>query len=342
MYKAITISKGNGGWGGPLTIQATETCNKVISVTGGGIHPVAAKIAEMTGCEAVDGFSSAVPDTETLIAVVDCGGTARCGVYPKKNIFTVNLTPVGNVGPLAQYITETLYVSAVTVDTIAYAAEGMPLTAKDGSSAGGTVSAASAPVAGAPKTKAQARAELAKMNAGKEKNFITKLGIGVGGVVNKFYQAGRETIDMVVKTILPFMAFVSMLIGIISVSGIGDIIAKTISPLASTLPGMLIISVVCSLPFISPVIGPGAVIAQVVGTLLGVEIGLGHIPAQYALPALFAINAQVGGDFVPVGLSLGEADPETIELGVPAVLYSRVITGPLSVLIAYVASFGMY
>jgi PTS system glucitol/sorbitol-specific IIC component len=63
---------------------------------------------------------------------------------------------------------------------------------------------------------------------------------------------------------------------------------------------------------------------------------------QYALPALFAINAQVGGDFVPVGLSLGEAEPETIELGVPAVLYSRIITGPLSVIIAYLFSFGMY
>mgnify|MGYP001454294043 CR=1 FL=1 len=39
---------------------------------------------------------------------------------------------------------------------------------------------------------------------------------------------------------------------------------------------------------------------------------------------------------------LGEADPDTIELGVPAVLYSRVITGPLSVLIAYAASIGLY
>ena len=56
----------------------------------------------------------------------------------------------------------------------------------------------------------------------------------------------------------------------------------------------------------------------------------------------FAINAQVGGDFVPVGLSLGEAEPETIEFGVPAVLYSRVITGPLAVIIAFVFSIGMY
>lgn len=335
MYRSITISKGNGGWGGPLTIVPTDTCHKIVSVTGGGIHPLALKIAEMTGCEAIDGFTSGVPDHEILVAVVDCGGTARCGVYPKKKVFTVNLTPVGKVGPLAQFITEALYVSAVTENCLAFAEAGVVPTDKNGAGK-------SAPMPGSPKTKEQARAELAAMQAGQKKNFITRLGIGVGGVVNKFYQAGRETIDMVVKSILPFMAFVSMIIGIISASGIGDIIAQTISPLASTLPGMLVISVVCSLPFISPVIGPGAVIAQVVGTLLGVQIGLGHIPAQYALPALFAINAQVGGDFVPVGLSLGEADPETIELGVPAVLYSRVITGPLSVVIAYLCSFGMY
>lgn len=333
MYKSITITKGSGGWGGPLTLTPTETRNKVVSVTGGGIHPVAAKIAEMTGCEAIDGFTSGVPDQEILVAVVDCGGTARCGVYPKKKVLTVNLTPVGKVGPLAQFITEELYVSAVTESCLAYAQEG---------AAEASAEKAQKRPAGAPKTKAEARAELARMNAGKEKNFITRLGIAVGGIVNKFYQAGRETIDMTVKSILPFMAFVSMIIGIITATGIGDVIARTISPLASTLPGMLVISVVCSLPFISPVIGPGAVIAQVVGTLLGVQIGLGHIPPQYALPALFAINAQVGGDFVPVGLSLGEADPDTIELGVPAVLYSRVITGPLAVVIAYLFSFGMY
>lgn len=56
MYRAITINRGSAGWGGPLTIKPTENCYKVISVTGGGIHPVAQKIAEMTGGEAIDGF----------------------------------------------------------------------------------------------------------------------------------------------------------------------------------------------------------------------------------------------------------------------------------------------
>ncbi len=125
-------------------------------------------------------------------------------------------------------------------------------------------------------------------------------------------------------------------------TGIGNLIAHTLSPLASNIFGLLLISIICALPVLSPLLGPGAVIAQVVGTLLGVEIGLGHIPAQFALPALFAIDPQVGCDFIPVGLALGEAEPETTEIGVPAVLFSRLVTGPAAVLIAYLASFGMY
>ena len=329
MYKSVKIVAGKGGWGGPLILIPTETRCKVVSVTGGGIHPLAAKIAEVTGCTAVDGFTTGVPDEEILLAVVDCGGTARCGVYPKKRILTANVLPVGKTGPLAQFITKELYVSAVDLSCI--------LDVDDAE-----IEAQETAAEHAPKTKAQAKAEIAAMQTEREKNFVTRLGIAIGGIVNKFYAAGRETIDITIKSILPFMAFVSMILGIISVSGLGNFIANNISPLASSLPGMLIISLICAMPFISPVLGPGAVIAQVVGTLLGAQIGMGNIPPQYALPALFAINAQVGADFVPVGLSLGEADPETIELGVPAVLYSRVITGPLAVLIAYAASIGLY
>jgi len=172
--------------------------------------------------------------------------------------------------------------------------------------------------------------------------ILVKVGRSVGGVVGTLYQAGRETVDTTIRNIIPFMAFISFIIGLVLTTGIGDWIANGIKGLASSLVGLLIVSVVCAIPILSPLLGPGAVIAQIVGTLLGVEIGRGTIPAQYSLPALFAINPQVGCDFIPVGLALGEAEPETVEVGVPAVLFSRLITGPLSVVIAYFASFGLY
>jgi PTS system glucitol/sorbitol-specific IIC component len=138
------------------------------------------------------------------------------------------------------------------------------------------------------------------------------------------------------------MAFISLIIGIINGTGIGKLIANSIAPLAGSLPGMLVICIICAIPIISPIIGPGAVIAQIVGVLVGQQIAAGAIKPAMALPALFAINPQVGGDFVPVGLALGEAEPETINIGVPAVLFSRLITGPAAVIIAYFASFGLY
>jgi PTS system glucitol/sorbitol-specific IIB component len=173
-------------------------------------------------------------------------------------------------------------------------------------------------------------------------NVIVRVGRAVGGVVGVLYQAGRDAIDTIIRNILPFMAFIAMLIGIINETGLGEALAHVVEPLAGSLPGLLAIAIFCSIPIISPILGPGAVIAQIVGVLLGTRIAAGDVPPQYALPALFAIDPQVGCDFIPVGLALGEAEPETVEVGVPAVLISRLFTGPLSVVIAYFASFGMY
>jgi len=177
-------------------------------------------------------------------------------------------------------------------------------------------------------------------------NPLTKtlevIGRGVGSVVAAFYQAGRDAIEQVIKNILPFMAFISMIIGIILATSVGNLIATGLTSLANNIVGLLILSLIVGFPILSPLLGPGAVIAQIIGTLIGTQIGLKNIPPQFALPALFAINPQVGCDFIPVGLSLGEAEPYTVEIGVPAVLFSRFITGPTAVLIAWAASAGLY
>lgn len=164
----------------------------------------------------------------------------------------------------------------------------------------------------------------------------------MGNIVAILFASGRKSIDQVIRNILPFIAFVTMLVGIINATGLGSLLAHLMTPLAGGLPGLLVLSVICGLPFLSPILGPGAVIAQVVGVLVGTQIGEGHIAPQFALPALFAYDSQVGCDFVPVGLSLGEADPKTVQIGVPAVLLSRQITGPIAVLIGWAASFGMF
>lgn len=172
--------------------------------------------------------------------------------------------------------------------------------------------------------------------------FLEKIGRSVGNVVGVLYQSGRDSIDMVLKNVFPFLAFISLIIGLILASGIGKVIATALTPLASNPLGLVLMALIISLPFLSPLLGPGAVIASIIGTLLGTLIGEGAIAPQMALPALFAINPQVGADFIPVGLSLMDAEPETVEVGVPAVLLSRMITGPLAIVIAWALSFGLF
>ena len=326
-YQSIKVVKGSGGFGGPLVITPTEEKHKFIYITGGGEKPeIVDKIAALTGMEAVNGFKTSIPDEEIALAIVDCGGTLRCGIYPKKGIPTINIVATGKSGPLAQYITEDIYVSAVGLDQIS----------ATGESAVEVTAVAEEPKVGTYDTSKKITEQRA------ESSFVARIGMGAGKVVAIFNQAARDAIQTMLNTILPFMAFVSLLIGVINGSGAGNWIAKLMVPLAGNVWGLIIIGFICSLPFLSPLLGPGAVISQIIGTLIGVEIGKGNIPPQMALPALFAINTQNGCDFIPVALGLSEAEAETVEVGVPSVLYSRFLSGVPRVVAAWVASIGLY
>lgn len=353
-YNAIKIVKGSGGFGGPLVVKPEEGKDKLVYITGGGAKPdIVDKIVELTGCEAVNGFKTSVPEKEIFLVIIDCGGTLRCGIYPQKRIPTINVMPVGKSGPMAKHITEDIYVSAVGVNQISDA-NGEPVNAAaPGSTVLGTVSESKAPQAVASASKEENKEERQfkysadkkvsqTMAEGNKGGIVTKIGVAAGKVINTFNQAARDAVQTMITSIIPFMGFVSLLIGLIQGSGFGDWFAKLLIPLAGTGIGLVILGFICSIPFLSVLLGPGAVMAQVIGTLIGVEIGKGNINPNLALPALFAINTQCACDFVPVGLGLAEAEPETVEVGVPAVLYSRFLTGVPRVLVGWLASIGMY
>lgn len=334
MSKKVKVTKGSGGFGGPLTFGVENEKNKLVYITGGHKPEIVDKISDITGAEPVNGFETSVPENEIMAVIIDCGGTLRCGIYPKKGIPTINIMATGKSGPLRQYITEDIYVSSVDIEQV---------VEFDGDTNSISENYQSENIKQEKGNKYSSDKKIMETRAQQEnKSILTRIGLAAGKVINAFYQAARDAVETMLHTVIPFMGFVALLIGIIQGSGIGKLFAHIMSPLAGNIWGLMAIGFICSLPFLSPLLGPGGVIGQVLGTLIGVEIGKGNIPPNLALPALFAINTQNAADFIPVGLGLAEAETETIEVGVPSVLYSRFLNGVPRVFVAWLASFGLY
>jgi glucitol/sorbitol PTS system EIIB component len=117
-YRTVHINPGKRGWGSGFDVEFKPGKDLVYSVTGGGIHPVAQRIADLSGGKPFDGFKSKAGFEEIAVAVIDCGGTARIGVYPMKGVLTVDIHGASPSGPLVRFITEDNFVSGVTPDDV--------------------------------------------------------------------------------------------------------------------------------------------------------------------------------------------------------------------------------
>lgn len=331
-YKSVRINKGVSGWGSYIVVAPTEKRDKVISVTGGGIHPTAIRIAELSGGTAIDGFKNPVSNDEVFCAVVDCGGTLRTGLYPKQGIPTVNILNGGPSGPMAEFCTEDMYVSGSKPDDVVMAdPDEAPVTQKKA----GTDAAPD-------KAAVKEEAEEKKGFFGVVTWLMTKLGRGIGRIVNLFFDGAREAVNMMIRNVIPFMIFISFMIGLMTSTGFGEWIAGGLSKLTNSIGGLIIFALIIGIPVLSPLLAPGAAIQSILGTLIGTLIAGGYVSPTLALPALFAISVVDACDFIPVAAALGEAKPETSRVAVPAMLISRFITAPICVLLGWVAGIGLF
>lgn len=359
-YRPITITRGDGGYGGPLTITPTEERHTVLYITGGGMEPEPlAKILALSGMTAVNGNEEDCPDETVALAVIDCGGTLRCGIYPGKGIPTVNLLATGKSGPLAKYMTEDLYVSAVTSEQVA-AADPVPAktasagcrpedaqanvpeyTVPDDTLKNAPADAwAEDPEAGPKDDPAGAWAAAPSPKSGM--HLLLEPAAAVSKIVSVFHQSARDAVKTCLELILPFMGFAALFIGICHGTGLTQFLAGLLKPMGTNTAGLFLTGIICSIPGLSAILGAGAVAAQMFSTVTGDLIQSGGIAPALALPALFAINCQCACDFIPVGLGMMEARPETMQLGITSVTLSRFATGWIRILVALVFSIGLY
>ena len=153
-----------------------------------------------------------------------------------------------------------------------------------------------------------------------------------------FVKVGKK-IFPVLKKMAPSALLGSVFFIALFWTGLGDIIGKELAALTGPVPALFIIFAACLIPAVSPVLGPGLLIAVAAGILTGEQIAEKAVTPVLALAALLSVDTQLGGSFIPPGLVLGENERETISAGVAGIVFTRLITVPVAVLLACLFSF---
>jgi len=172
--------------------------------------------------------------------------------------------------------------------------------------------------------------------------FLENAGIFIGKaakVFGKVMIGFFRVIFPIMKILAPNLLLGSVIFILLLVTGLGDIIGNDLAAYVGPIPALLIICATCLVPALSPLLGPGILIALAAGILTGEQIAAGAATIFLALPALFAIDVQMGSSFIPPRLTLKENEPETINAGVPGIVFTRLITIPLAVILACIFTF---
>ena len=149
---------------------------------------------------------------------------------------------------------------------------------------------------------------------------------------------GRKMLP-VLKIMAPSVLLASVVFILLFWTGLGDMIGRELALFTGPVPALLIIFAICLIPALSPILGPGIIIAIAAAVLTGEQIAGGMAKPVLALAALLAIDAQLGGSFIPPNHVLGENEPETISAGVPGIVFTRLITVPAAVVLSCLFSF---
>lgn len=142
----------------------------------------------------------------------------------------------------------------------------------------------------------------------------------------------------VLKIMAPSLVLGLLLFVFLFWSGLGDIIGENLAVWTGMVPALFIMFAVCFIPALSPMLGQSFLAACAAAVLCGEQIASGKAGFFLAAAALLAVDAHLGGSFIPPSLGFGENEPETMSAGVPAIVFTRLITVPAAVVLACLLS----